>query len=808
MSGKDKSTGDPHLLGGVSRETLEILEWSRIEERLSHHCATEMGRLFVSSLKFHTNLGTIRKLLEENRQMRNLIDTDKPLEIRYLPLLEDVIDSAMIGGSLSADGIVSILKALNTVLQIVRYFSGRKGKYPFLAKQVREIPPINEIRDKIAGMIDESGEVRDSASPEIGPLRRRATEARERVMKTTREIISSLKYGKFLQDTYVTMRNGRHVLPFRISAARQMKGILHETSQTKQTIFFEPEELVHANNILKTSESELAEEIRKILLKISKEVGEKGKEIKKAVGKGGDIDLIKARALLSVEMGGREPRLEEGYSLDLIDCRHPILVLKKKEVVPNRVQIGGNTRSMVVTGPNAGGKTVLIKTVGLLVLMTMAGLSIPAHGDSLMSPFKDIFIALGDMQSVEQDLSTFTADILKLKNIYDRTSEGTLVLLDEVITGTDPKEGSALGRAYLRTLVERGGILFATTHYDDVKYLPLEDRRFVVASMGFSMEDLSPTFTLSVGTPGPSMGILIAKKIGFPGEVIERARAHLGEGEGKIQALIEDLSLRKEKIEEKGKRLDQEMARVQEEGKRISREKDALSSMRDKIVKEAHARAAAVAAKAEDEIERIMAELKKEKKVELVRKAKDVMREIKGRTAEVVHSPTVQKTISATMPVRGGEELEKGQRVFVISLGREGFVESESGGKVKILLGSVTTLTNLSDLRVFPSKVKETRKADSRYLSTLKGDSLLVKSSSNTIDIRGLDSEEAVKEVDLFLDRAYLRDRQGIFVIHGHGGGVLKKKVREYLKNSPYISSFSPAPENQGGDGVTIVKLK
>jgi DNA mismatch repair protein MutS2 len=510
-------------------------------------------------------------------------------------------------------------------------------------------------------------------------------------------------------------------------------------------------------------------------------------------------------------MDAAEPQVKDGGTIEIISARNPLLLLGKKRAVPNSVSLSGKSRCMIVTGPNAGGKTVLIKTIGLLTLMTMAGLSIPAAPDTRIRIFPNIFIAMGDMQSVEQDLSTFSADILTMKNFYQEADNNTLILLDEVITGTDPKEGTALGQAYLKALMDRGATVFVTTHFDEIKYLPFEDDRFTVASMGFSEKDLTPTFQLTMGVPGRSMGIEIAKKIGFPGPIIEDARRYLGTKEENIDALIKELTELRDREAEMVEKLSRERSRLKELMQKGKQERTRLKEMEKEVMNEARSKAVRTVRDAEEEVEKVMEELRREKKVEVVRKAKDVISRIKKEAGQVEHPEEVRKIISKTRPVGRAGDLTPGQRVFVVSLGRDGHVESAKEGKEKVTLslGTVKSSVSIMDIRIYgPEETKDKRGARTMITPGKEGETPFVRRDDNTIDVRGLDQEEAIKEVDLFLDRAAIADIPSIIIIHGHGTGTLKKAIRGYLRRSFYVDDFSPAPKEQGGDGATTVKLR
>lgn len=795
----------------IIEETLDMLEWGKVLERLVSLCATDAGASCVSRMTFHTDPGLIKQLLEENRQMRALLVEEKPPVIRDLPVLQNELEEAEAGATLPVETAVVILKAIRTTEGLRKYFRERKGKYPAIAARARSLSDLSSLKSSLEEKIDYDGEIKDSASPQLPILRKRAETARSRVVDTANAILSNPAYHKHLQDSYVTIRSGRHALPFKPSAKGTIRGILHETSQSGQTIFFEPEELVHANNELKSAESELALEIQRIMRQISIMIGDLERDITPSIEGAAGIDWIQARSLLAEEMSAQEPVVKDNGSPEIISARNPLLLLGMKQAVPNSVSMSGKRRCMIVTGPNAGGKTVLIKTIGLLTLMTMAGLSIPADPDTRITVFPKIFIAMGDMQSVEKDLSTFSADILTMKNFYEEADDKTLILLDEVITGTDPKEGTALGQAYLKALMDRGAIVFVTTHFDEIKYLPFEDDRFTVASMGFSDKDLTPTFQLTMGVPGRSMGIEIAKKIGFPEPIIENAKKYMGTKEQKVDDLIKELSVLRDREAAAVEKLSRERARLRELIQKRKQERAQIREMEKDVMDKARAKSIKTVRDAEEEVEKIMEELRREKKVEVVRKAKDVISRIKREAGEGEVPEEIRKIISRTKPVAKAGDLVPGQRIFVVSLGKEGHVESSGEGKSKVTvsLGAVKSSVHIRDIRIYGSEVKKgERSARERKIPGQEAGTPFVRCDDNTIDVRGLDQEETIKEVDLFLDRAAMADIPSILIIHGHGTGTLKKAIREYLRRSLYVDEFSPASKEQGGDGATIVKLR
>ena len=375
--------------------------------------------------------------------------------------------------------------------------------------------------------IDAGGNVLDRASDTLGPLRRQLLKMRSRLQETAEGILSSPRYARHVQETYATIRSGRVVIPFKASAKGLFQGIVHDSSQSGQTVFFEPEELVHLNNEVKMAELEVEREVARILAELSGRVARKEEELLLALSLLARIDAIQARSLLADELTAAEPTVTDAGETSLRAALHPLLVLSGRPVVPNDLRLGRPYLCLILTGPNAGGKTVALKTLGLLTLMAMAGLSIPASPDSTVSVFHNLFVAVGDEQSVEGDLSTYSAHIRRLNEILTGADRGSLVLLDEVVSGTDPREGAAIARAFLETLADREVRVVATTHFEELKGIAFTDPRFENGSMAFDGVHLRPTYRLSLGVPGRSMGIEIARSLGFPDEVLERAKGYL-----------------------------------------------------------------------------------------------------------------------------------------------------------------------------------------------------------------------------------------------------------------------------------------
>ncbi|MBI5574920.1 MAG: endonuclease MutS2 [Deltaproteobacteria bacterium] len=798
------------MRGSAWEAALAALEWGKVVTRLCAHAASEPGRERCAALAPHGDLDVIRISLEENRDCRRLLTAEGPLPLEGLKEIAPEVEKAVKGSPLSPAELILVGQTARTGERIRKFFDDRRGKYPRLAHHAREIPPLRDLADEIEQKIDSTGNVTDRASPALGPLRRQLLEARNRLQKTAEEIISSPKYARHIQEAYTTVRSGRVVIPFKTAAKGLFQGIVHDSSQSGQTVFFEPEDLVYLNNEVKMAELEVEREIARILSELTGKAARKADELLTCRERLTSIDFAQARSLLAEELHAAEPTVGTTGEVNLLAARHPLLILSGRTVVPNDLRLGRPSQCLILTGPNAGGKTVALKTLGLLTLMAMAGLSIPAGPDSSVSVFTRIFATLGDEQSVEQDLSTYSAHIRRLNEILSAADRGSLVLLDEVVSGTDPREGAAIARAFLETLADREVRVLATTHFEELKGIAYEDRRFENGSMTFDEEHLRPTYRLRLGIPGRSMGIEIARSLGFPEDVLARAGSHLtGAGHELADALArleserekaraesEALAAAKREAESLRSRLASEREKTREEESRI------LSAARQKVREEIR--------KAETQLRAATEELRKEKKIETVRKAQDTIREWKEKGKAAEDDPVVRALISRTAPLHSGIVLHPGRKVFLTTIHKEGEVASVSrpeDREVEVIAGGLKVRVLRDQLRIFPetSGATDAKTAGRPRRGEESAPALYVQNPGNTLDLRGRYVDDALPEVDAFLDRLSLSQAPHAFIIHGHGTGALKTAVRRHLKASPYVKQSFPALQNQGGDGVTIV---
>jgi DNA mismatch repair protein MutS2 len=800
-------------LSASARETaLAALEWGKIVARLSGHASSEPGRALCAGISPGADLDAIRISLEENRDGRRMLLQDGPLDLSAVKEIREEVGKAVKGASLSPPELYRVGRTARSGERVRRFFEDRRGKYPRIAHHAREIPPLRELVEEIELKVDADGNVPDRASHALGTLRRQLAQIRSRLQETAERILSSPRYSRHVQEAYATVRSGRLVIPFKTGSKGLFQGIVHDTSQSGQTVFFEPEELVYLNNEVKMAELDVEREVGRILAELSGKVARQERELLLALSLLARIDGIQARCLLADELSAAEPTVTASGETSLLSARHPLLVLSGRPVVPNDLRIGRPFRCLILTGPNAGGKTVALKTLGLLTLMAMAGLSIPASPDSAVSVFRELFVAVGDEQSVEGDLSTYSAHIRRLNEILRGADRGSLVLLDEVVSGTDPREGAAIARAFLETLADREVRVVATTHFEELKGIAFADSRFENGSMEFDGEHLRPTYRIHLGVPGRSMGITIARALGLPDDVLDRASSYLSGPGRDLTEVIDRLERERERLRAEAAEFASLRKQAEETGRRLEAEREKVRAEESRVVSQARQRMREEIRRAESELGRITEEMRKDRRIETVRKATSVLREWKEKAQAAEEDPAVRTLMSRTAPPPPGAALYPGQRVFVTTLSKEAEVAALSGPEdreVEVAAGGLKVRVPRDRVRIFaaPGARGERRAEGSGRAAEGSPGGVCVQTPGNTLDLRGMYVDDALPEIDAFLDRLSLAQAPHAFLIHGHGTGALKSAVRRHLAKSPYVKRSVPAPREQGGDGVTIVVL-
>lgn len=810
-----------------------------------------MGRALALDLPFAATRAETKRLLGEAREASELLEAAEPLPVVELGDVSGAIGRVGAAGVLAPIEIREISKALAAARAMRRYLSARRNRAPALYDACATDPTLDVLADELSHAFDADGTLSDKASPRLRELRSEYSAARQRMLSRLEDLMS--KYEGILQDRYVTEREGRWVVPVRSDAHERFPGIVHSTSQSGATLFVEPRAVIPMGNRLKVLEAEVQREEIAIYTRLSGRIGEMLPSVIGAVDALARADVRAATARLGQDLELAFPKITDDATIDLVAARHPLLLIDMADekgvvrfpaVVPSDLAIAAR-RAMVVSGPNAGGKTVALKTMGLTALMVRAGLPVPCAPGSIVGIFEVVLTDVGDDQSLTKSLSTFSAHVKNLARILDDTQPGALVLLDELAGGTDPREGEALAAGMLDSLTARGGAVVVTTHYEGLKALALADERFENASMGFDIAEMSPTFRLARGVPGSSSALAVARKFGLPSTVIERAEKFLTREDVQFETVVRKLNDERAALE----LARAAAARREEEAADVRRSLDEeLRNARDReqrhLSKEAESLLGAVR-RSREELREVQSKLRAKKlDVATVKEAEKTLDRVASQVAiggalEPLLASSRTETAQAAAPIPAASMLKKGTRVFVPRMRAEADVlELLADGQVRVQAGPMKLVVAAADLRLpqaSDSEPAEPRKPSQRApgkqarpalgmggsasagMATVAtaasgskdpaGLEVALQTSDNTCDLRGLRSDDALSLAVTFLDRALNENRRVVFLIHGHGTGALKEAIRRELKSSPYVRYFRAGSTGEGGDGVTIAWL-
>ena len=748
------------------------LEFSRILQETASLARSEPAKKEVLSLVPHLQKEKVERELSITETFCKLL-SERSIPLESFPDISPVIEKLKVEGViLQVEDFLKLLKFVRQSEVVRKFFYGLEERFSRISYFGERLKNLSELKERLEKSIDESGEVLDSASPKLRSIRRSIRTTAARIREKLESIVN--RYESLCPDRIITERDGRYVILVKPAFKSRFKAIVHDRSSSGQTLYVEPLSVVNDNNKLRELRIEEREEIKRILKELSSLAASEREAISESFSALVEIDRRSAVARMSLKLKGTFPSF--GDEIELKSARHPLLLLSGKEVIPVDVRL---KKGLVITGPNTGGKTVTLKTVGLLSMMAQAGFLIPAEEGSRLRIFKKWMVDIGDEQSIEQSLSTFSAHVKNVARILREADSDSLVLLDELGAGTDPVEGSTLAVGILTYLKGRKAKVIATTHFTPVKLFAYKDDYYDVASVLFDEETLKPLYKLAYGIIGRSYALTIAEKYGMPGEVIDVARS-LMSAEDK---LAEDII----------KALEAEYRRLESERKEVERLKEKLKEK-------------------ERELKRLEAELKEKesKKIlefieELKSKAEKVLSEKSSKEARkeiekiIVTAKNRAEVLKEITPER---EVKVGDTVKLLKSGKKGkVVEIDKGRKTaKVLIGNLKVEVKLSQLEPVEELVK---KPENLNLSAPKPSRFFPE-----LKLLGMRGEEAISRLEKFLDEANLVGVKRVKIIHGHGTGILKKLVREYLKTSPYVSSFRPGSFEEGGDGVTIVELK
>jgi len=805
----------------ASDTTLADLGWPSLLAELARRARTRRGALACTTLAPIAALEDTLIRQREIGEARALHDATQPMPLSGVQDLEASLQRSEKGGALDPAALVDVASTLRAGGKVRRHVLARRAQVPHLAGRTALIAELDELADMLeraflpggdgaAGETATGPRLADGASRALGGLRRRARQIRDELERALERLLDASDVAPHLQDRYFTQRDDRYVLPIRVDARSKVRGIVHGSSQSGQTVFVEPEPLVDLNNRLKLAEWEVLEEERRILAELSAEVEAQMGAIQINLEVLQHLDLLDACARLAIDLRAAPPDLvAEGGTLDLRRARHPLIELSGKRCVPNDIVIGGG-QALVVSGPNAGGKTVALKTAGLLSWMARAGLHLPAQEGSRVPVFHAVLCDVGDAQSLERDLSTFSAHVHTLIGYIAAARPGVLVLLDEIAGGTDPGEGAALAQAVLEALVARGATVVATTHYDRLRLLPTADDRFVNASVGFDLEKLLPTFTLTIGIPGASAALAVARKLGLDGGICDRAQTLSGEGPRGLEKLLQDLEAERSRLGAARERAEAEAEEA--EAARALAESRAEAAQEALIIarRGAHDEAVSTLREARAELDHRTGVLRRQRGAPTDSDALRAEKRAIDAVASKVHAAAPAPQVPAGRPALE-VDLHPGRSVFVLRIGgRATVLERPRNGKVQVQAGPLKVVVPIAEIHIPNAAAPAVSAREARGHNAFDLPNAPVEDRRRglrTLDLRGERVDVALGLTEKFLDDALRAGDEEVLLIHGHGTGALRDTLRKELAHFPGVASVVPAAKDNGGDGASIVRL-
>jgi len=792
----------------MNEHTLKVLEYDKVRSLVAGFAASEPGRAAVSELLPALSPVVVAERLQETQEGIWLFMSGEHLPLDGIMNIGVSVDKLRISGmTLAPLELLEIARTLGAGRRVKGFFEriGEKGALarqgvPLLRARAAVIQPLPQMEDAVANAIDEKAEVKDSASPALRRVRKQISRMRDDILGSLSGILQDGSFQKVVQEPVITMRDDRYVLPLKPNFRQSIRGVVHGQSGSRSTLFVEPLEVLEQNNRLAELRMEEREEVERILRELSGMLAQEVERIEVMIGALAAIDAIAARARFGIEYGAVVPALSMQGDVRLRSARHPLLLWKAKtagganNIQPNDIVINREARVLVLSGPNAGGKTAVLKTVGILCLMAQAGLPVTAAEGSELPCFGSFFADIGDEQSLEQNLSTFSSHVSQIAEILRLADEHSLVLLDELGSGTDPAEGAGLGAAVLESLIERGCVTMITTHQNALKLFGAETGGAVNAAMEFDPMTLQPTYCLTPGRPGRSYGLDMAARLGIPDAVIKRARARLSEDDARLETLLRQVEQDTKRLDSERDILARELALVrQQQGETVA----VLQATKEEVRE--------VRARAHREAREVLA-LMRQKLRELSNvqvPEQTAIKSVRSDMESLVRTLEPEKVEQGRIPSCGIPDVHPGDQVRVPRLGRSGTVLSVQHGVLEIELDGKTL--KISAEEVVPGERGKSRKSAAPGWGT---DLQELEQAPDRLNLLGLRVEEALAEVDRYLDRVGLCGLSLVTIIHGLGTGALKTAMTGYLKHHPLVAATRAGEPAEGGAGVTVVELK
>lgn len=784
----------------MNNKALNVLEFDKIKDEIAKYLITSRGKGLLKKLMPMSVESIVHRLIDQTKDGIDIVRLKGEIPVRKLDDLHDQANRLKKEGNLNGTELAAIGQVLKNTSELKEFFETLRDDEVAL----RELFNLSEklvnnpaLTRRLEKSIDESGRVLDTASEDLAYIRNQINRYNEQI-RSAMEQFTRGKNTKYLTEAIVTLRDDRFVVPVKTEYRTKFGGVVHDQSASGQTLYIEPQAVVGLNNQLHDAQtSEKLEEI-KILGELSDLVRPEIDDILKNNEVLAQFDLINAKAKYANQIKATEPLVSRDNIVDLKEAKHPLIDPDK--VVANDIKIGSDYRTMLITGPNTGGKTITMKTLGLIQIMAQAGLFIPAHEESQVAVFDEVFVDIGDEQSIEQNLSTFSSHMDNIINIMKNVSERSLVLIDELGAGTDPQEGAAIAIAILEKLSESNPEIMATTHYPELKIYAYNTENTINASMEFDDKSLKPTYRLLIGIPGASNALNIAARLGMDRSVIDRGNALMSGESQDLNNMINDLEKRRKEFESNNEKLESQLAKNKQLESEYESERTALENSKDNEIRAAKVRANQIVSNTKKKTEKIIDRLKELERQGNAVKADQI---ISARTdLKNLHQEDLKKKNRVLRRAKRQQELKVGDEVKAIPYGQFGtIVRKDKNNKFEVQLGILKMKFDGTDLEKTNQKPKEEEKKPTMVKRT-KSSTL-----STKLDLRGERYEEAMADLDQYIDEALLAGYNQVTIVHGFGTGVIRKGVTKYLQSNPRVKSFGYAPASSGGSGATIVDL-
>ncbi len=780
-----------------------------IKERLLKLCLSTLGQRYVDNIRFVNQYDKLKALLLQTAEFKSILTTGEAFpSAHYFDVTPSLKKAKTEGTFLLEQELIDIKRSFETLISCVTFLNNKKEEYPALYAISQGLSLNENLPNQIGAVIDDHGVVRDSASQELSTVRREMRKEHQQLRKTLESIFRSSKNSGYVPEgSSLTVRDGRMVIPLNAEHKRRVKGFIHGESSTGQTVFLEPAEVLEGNNKIRELEYAERREIVKLLTILTNDIRVQLDPLERAYRFLGVIDFIRAKAKLAIELSAELPSLVEQPVINWENARHPLLYLAhkalEKEVVPLNISIDDTHKILLISGPNAGGKSVCLKTVGLLQYMVQSGLLISLDAHSKVGIFKDIFIDIGDEQSIENDLSTYSSHLTNMKFVVKNSSKKSLILIDEFGTGTEPQFGGAIAESILRELVGLGTFGVITTHYSNLKQFAERTEGVQNGAMRFDVQNLAPYYMLEIGKPGSSFALEIARKIGLSQEVIDHAKELLGREHTDMDKLLRDLERDKLRVNKRERSLKDKEKSLKRELEKYEEVNTDITDRKKEILNKAKEEASSLLAETNKEIEKTIRHIKENKAEK--KETKQVRTRLTALKDRV--KPEKTKIKNPELKVVGGE-IAIGDYVRLIGQEVVGQVVGERGKDLEVAIGELKSNIKRSRLeKVLHTAVKSMRKE--RRKESIQGINLNQKNANfNTrIDVRGKRAEEILPIIEQFIDEAIMFGIQEVKILHGTGHGVLRDIIRQRLKEEPQVASFRDEHVEQGGAGVTVVSL-